>query len=221
MSNDQFMPDQKSDIVLESVARRGTTFLLSFSDGYQIRATKGVVDRFRLAEGARFSPETYAELKRILQWEWAYYTAEAMLARRPYSVGEFKQRLRHKDISDDHIRRIVRDFRERGFLDDYEYALARARSLVARKPAGKGYLVAWLRKRLVPREIAEKAVDELLADVDEVETAVDLLKRKRSSLNKFDLETARRKAYTYLSRRAISYGAAREAFEKVFGKLSD
>jgi len=144
-----------------------------------------------------------------------------MLARRPYSVGEFKQRLRHKDISDEHIRRIIRDFRDKGFLNDYEYALARARSLNARKPAGRGYLVAWLRKRLVPREIAEKAVDELLADVDEVETAVELLNRKRSSLDKFDLETARRKAYTYLSRRAISYGAAREAFEKVFGKSLD
>ncbi len=221
MSNDKSIPDDNSDIVLESIARRGTTFLLSFSDGYQIRATKGVVDRFRLVEGATFSSETYAELERILEWEWAYYTAESMLARRPYSVGEFKQRLRHKDISDERIRRIVRDFRERGFLNDYEYALTRARSLVARKPAGRGFLVAWLRKRLVPREVVEKTVDELLADVDEVETAVELLNRKRSSLAKFDLETARRKAYTYLSRRAISYGAAREAFEKVFGKSSD
>jgi regulatory protein len=215
------MSEHESDIVLESVERRGRSFLLSFSDNYQIRATKGVIDRFRLAEGARFSPETYTELKRILEWEWAYYTAESMLARRPYSVGELKQRLRHKDISSDHIREIVRDFRERGFLNDYEYALARARSLADRKPSGRSYLISWLRKRLVPREIAEKAVDELLSDVNEVETAVELLKRKRSGLAKFDLETARRKAYTYLSRRAISYSAARAAFEKVFGKTSD
>ncbi len=221
MPDNVSIPEDQSEIVLESVARKGMTFVLSFSDDFQIRATKGVVERFRLAEGARFSPATYAELRRVLEWEWAYYTAEAMLARRPYSIGEFKQRLRHKEISDDHIRRIVRDFRERGFLNDFEYALARARSLVARKPAGRAYLVAWLRKRLVPREVAEKAVDELLADVDEVETAVDLLKRKQSGLAKFDLETARRKAYTYLSRRAISYGAAREAFEKVFGKSLD
>jgi hypothetical protein len=45
---------------------------------------------------------------------------------------------------------------------------------------------------------------------------VELLERKKGSLAKFDLETARKKAYTYLSRRAISYGAAKAAFEKVF-----
>lgn len=210
------MESDGGQIRLESIQRRGRLYLLIFSNDYEVRASGRVIDQTGLAEGAKFTEQTFDELRRILEWEFARYTAESMLARRPYSVGEFKRGLRQKGISDEHIKRIVGDFREKELLDDYQYALARARSLHERRPAGRGYLISWLRKRLVPREIAEQAVAELLGDVDEVDTAVELLERKKGSLSKFDLETARKKAYTYLSRRAISYGAAKAAFEKVF-----
>jgi len=192
-------------------------FLVTFSNGFEVRATSGTVKRLKLNEGAEFSPAEFAELMKILEEKYARYTAESILARRPYSVGEFRRKLRQKNIDESYIRPIVKEFRAKGILDDFEYAVARGRSLIERKPAGRGYLVAWLQKRLVPREIAEKAVADILEDTDEVDTAVELLKRKRTSFAKFDLETARRKAYTYLSRRSISYGAAKEAFEKVFG----
>jgi SOS response regulatory protein OraA/RecX len=215
------MDTGQETIILATIVRRGMLFLLSFSDGFEIRATKGVIDRLGLAEGAEFTPDTFKELKTILEQKFAYYSAESLLARRPYSVGEFKQRLRRKEISEKLIAEIVKEFRSKKILDDFGYAVTRAQSLIDRKPAGKGYLVAWLQKRLVPREIAEKAVAELLSDVDEVETAIELLQRRRGAFEKFDIETARRKAYTYLSRRAISYGASRAAFEKVFGKSTD
>ncbi len=210
------MESEGGHIVLESIERRGRLYLLLFSNRYEIRASGRVIDQIGLAEGVKFSQQTFVELQRILEWEFARYTAESMLARRPYSVGEFRRGLRQKGISDEHIKKIVSEFRKKGFLEDYQYALARARSLHERKPAGRGYLISWLRKRLVSREVAEEAVDELLGDVDETAMAVELLERKKGSLLKFDLETARRKAYTYLSRRAISYGAAKAAFTKVF-----
>jgi regulatory protein len=215
------MDSEQEIISLVSIQRKGMLFLLTFSNGFEIKATSGVVKRLNLAEGTEFTPATFTELKKVLEEKFAWYTAESILARRPYSVGELKQRLRRKEISDKLIVEIIREFRSKKILDDHQYAITRAQSLVDRKPAGRGYLVAWLQKRLVPREIAENAVAELLSGVDEVDTAVDLLKRRQGSFEKFDLETARRKAYTYLSRRAISYGAAKEAFEKLFGKTTD
>ncbi len=215
------MDSGSENIYLLSIQRRGMLFLLTFSNDFEVKATSGVVKRLSLAEGAEFNQATFDELKAILEERFAHYTAESFLARRPYSVGELKQRLRNKKISDNHIKEIIREFCDRKILDDYEYSRTRTRSLIERKPAGRGYLIAWLQKRLVPREIAESAVAELLTGVDEVDTAVELLKRRRGSFEKFDLETARKKAYTYLSRRAISYGAAREAFEKVYGKTTD
>jgi SOS response regulatory protein OraA/RecX len=45
--------------------------------------------------------------------------------------------------------------------------------------------------------------------------AVASLERKWNSLKQFDLERARTKAYTYLSRRGIGYAAAKAAFEQL------
>ena len=214
--------DSDPDIIsIDSIQRKGVLYRLAFSNGFEIRATKGVIERLKLVEGAQFTQQTFEELRKVLEERFAFYTAESLLARRPYSIGEFKQRMGRKEISEGLISRIVKEFRGKGILDDYKYALARVKSLIDRKPAGKGYLVGWLQQRLVPREIAQEAVAEALGNVDEVATAVDLLERKRSSFEKFDLETARHKAYTYLSRRAISYGAAKTAFSKVFGKTTD
>lgn len=206
------------DIQLVRVAPRGRVYLLAFSDGYEIRATGQGIKRLGLVEGDRFSPETYGELKRVLERDWAVYTAESMLARRPLTVGLFYQRMRQKGIAEGLVREIAADFKAQGLLNDYEYAIGRGRSLMSRKPMGRGYLLAWLEKQLVPRAVAEKAAAEILADVDEVETAVTLLRKREAALAKFDLETARQKAYTYLLRRAISYGAAKQAFEQLFGK---
>jgi SOS response regulatory protein OraA/RecX len=215
------MSTEAEIIAIVEIQRRGMLFLISFSEGSQIRATKGTIDRLDLSEESQFSRQTFAELWKILEEKFAHYTAESLLARRPYSVGEFKQRMRHKEIAENLITAIVKEFRNRGLLDDYKYSLMRIQSLIERKPAGRGYLVAWLQKRLVGREIAQKAVAEALAGTDEVDTAVELLKRRRLSFEKFDLETARRKAYTYLSHRAISYGAAKKAFEQVFETTTD
>ncbi|MCP4567319.1 MAG: RecX family transcriptional regulator, partial [FCB group bacterium] len=156
--------------------------------------------------------------KTLLLERFALYCAESLLARRNYSVGEFKERLRQKEIGLDLIKQIVAEFRQLDLLDDFRYGQMRVRSVIRRKPAGRGFLIADLQKRLVPRDIAEKVVTEALKDSDEIEMAVELLEKRRAAFTKFDLETKRRKAYTYLSRRAISYGASKAAFDMVFGK---
>ena len=68
---------------------------------------------------------------------------------------------------------------------------------------------------MVPAAIARAIVEESFQDVDEFSLAFRLLESRWAYLSKFDLETARRKAYNYLSRRSISYNAARQAFEKI------
>jgi regulatory protein len=205
-------------IILKAVERKGRLILLHFSNDGVFRATPGTVQQLRLAEGIAFSPHGYGQLVDLLERQFAWYTAETTLAQRAYSIGEFKRKLRLKEIPDKLIAEIVADFKEKGLLGDYAYAVTRVRSLLERNPAGRAFLVSRLENHLVPRPIAEKAVNEVLADMDETDIALKLLEKRRAALSKFDLEMARRKAYTYLARRAISYGAAKKAFARLFGK---
>lgn len=212
------MVEEREYISIIDIKRRGMVYFVDFSNDEQVRATKGVIDKLNLSAGDEFTENEFEKLKKILDESFARYTAESILARRSHSVGEFKIKLRKKDISGDLIKSIVRKFRKEGLLDDYNFGKMRAESLLRRKPAGRGYLIRDLQNKLVPRQIAEEVVAGVLSEVDESELAEQLLEKKRISLTKFDLETARQKAYTYLSRRAISYGASKTAFDKVFDK---
>jgi SOS response regulatory protein OraA/RecX len=211
------MSDDPEYIALEKMVKKGVLYHLSFSNDYEVRVGGGTVQKLGLVEKQEFDPGEFEKLRAILDREYAYFVAESQLARRGFSIGEFKQRLRQKEIPEPFIARIVSDYRGLGLLNDEKYAEIRVRSLLERKPAGRGFLIAELQKRLVPRNIAEKVVAAALDGVDEVETALKLLARKQAVLAKFDIDTARRKAYTYLSRRAISFRAAKTAFDRIFG----
>lgn len=205
-------------IILTEISRRGMSYILTFSNEFEIRATKGIIDKYELIAGMAFSPREFTQVRQILEEAFAVHAAENILARRAHSIGELKLKLRKKEIADTYIAKIITEFKAKGLLDDLAYGKFRAESLLNRKPAGRGFLVADLQAKLVPREIAEEAVKEVLSGVDETASARRLLEKKRLSFIKFDLETARRKAYNYLSRRAISYRAAKEAFEDIFTK---
>ncbi|MCP4566911.1 MAG: RecX family transcriptional regulator, partial [FCB group bacterium] len=158
------MDEEQGFVVLEKIERKGMLLLLTFSNGFEVRATRGTVKKLELTEGFEFSPTGFREVKTLLLERFALYCAESLLARRNYSVGEFKERLRQKEIGLDMIKRIVAEFRRLDLLDDYRYGQMRVRSVIRRKPAGRGFLIADLQKRLVPRDIAEKVVTEALKD---------------------------------------------------------
>lgn len=205
-------------IILKRIEKKGRLVLLHFSNEAAFRATPATVQQLGLAEAIAFSPEGYRQLADLLERRFAWYTAETTLAQQAVSIGQFRRKLRRKEIADGLIAEIVADFKEKGLLGDYAYAVAKARSFLEHKPAGGAFLVSQLQKHLVPRLIAEKAVKEVLSETDETDIAVRLLRKRATALAKLDLETARRKAYTYLARRAIPYGAARKAFDQLFGK---
>ncbi len=208
-------------ITLLRIEKKGRLFLLSFSNGFEVKATKAAIEDLNLSEGLELAPESFEEIKSVLEGKFAYYTAESLLARRSFSIGEFEDRMKRKGIGDHFIRRIISDFQAKNLLDDYRYAAVRVRTLMDHKPAGRSYLIAYLRNRKIPLETAKEVVSEALARVSEIEIAARLLQKRRSSFMKFDIETARRKAYNYLSRRGISYRAAREAFENLFVRPRD
>ena len=81
--------------------------------------------------------------------------------------------------------------------------------------------MAVLQRKYINRALAEQVVGNLLANEDETDLAVAALERKWHQLAEFDVETARRKAYNYLSRRGIGYAAAKDAFENLSARSKE
>ncbi|GEM_PF-598091 len=138
-----------------------------------------------------------------------------LLARREYSIGQMHSKLLTKGYEPKAVNALIKALVNEGLLDDERFSRNAVSSMMRRKPAGRAYMLGYLQKKSIPREMALSIIDEFFGQVDEIEMAFKLLQSRARYLSKFDIETARRKAYNYLSRRAIGYNAAREAFEKL------
>jgi len=202
-------------ITIEHIRRKGSLCYLGVKDHEDVVVLASVIAQFGITEGTSLTLDQLEQVVTVSDQKRAENYATYLLSRRNYSVGQMMRKLKQKEYAERIIKQIVGDFLAMGMLDDLRFARSMVESMLARKPAGRRYLIAKLRSSLVSLKIAESVVDEYLADTDETELAERLLRLRWRYLSKFDLETARRKAYNYLSRRAIGYRAAKEAFEKL------
>jgi len=174
-----------------------------------------ILKKYHLKKGSDISIEFLYEIKTESDMKRAENYTAYLLARREYSSGMLKSKLYSKGYDADISNTVIDKLKRASLVDDSRYAHMAVETILRNKPAGRGYLIAYLKSKYITRELAETVVDELMEDIDENELAERLLKSRIRQYLKFDLETARRKAYNYLSRRAIGYGAAKIAFEKI------
>ncbi len=209
-------------LTIEHIRRNGSLCYLSVTGGEgDVVVLAVVAEQFGLKAGVSLTLDQLEQVLEVSDHKRADNYATYLLSRRNYSVGQMIRKLKQKGYGEPILKRVVGDFLAMGMLDDLQFARSMVESMLARKPAGRRYLIGRLRSSLVPHKIAESVVDEYLEETDETEMAEQLLKARWRYLSKFDLETARRKAYNYLSRRAIGYTAAKQAFEQLAKEEAD
>ena len=196
------------------IVKKGRLFEVTTNRGDEFHILPKLVKEYKLRSGTEISYQKLENIQQESDGIRAYDYAIYSLTRQAHSIGKLKQKLTRKGFNRDVSHPLIKRLIEEKYLDDRRFAENSVKSLIERKPAGRSYLVAWLRSKLIEQHLAESVVDETLADIDEIDMALKLLKSRRMYLSKFELETARRKAYNYLSRRSITYTAAKEAFIK-------
>lgn len=170
--------------------------------------------------GEEYDERSLRELIHTLELQKAEHKLSDMLARGPKSIGQAKQSLKQKGFNPEIVTEIVSRFIRAGFLDDRRFAQDTIRFLLANNPAGKSFIRATLLKKSVSAEIIDDVVAICFAEVDEVELAERILRKRWWRLRELPLETARQKAYTQLARKAIGYDACRKAFDRLAAEES-
>ena len=175
----------------------------------------------RLTEGIVLTQAQLDQLLRAIEVERCDRETARLLALREHTVGEIRQKLRRKGFGSAVIAGVVGKYQSKGLLDDARAAHYMVRQALERKAAGRSYLIALLRHKLVARELAAEVVDQALEGRDETALALAALERKWPSLAQLEVETAQRKAYSYLSRRGFGYEAARAAVQRLTGHTDE
>jgi SOS response regulatory protein OraA/RecX len=206
-------------VKIVAMKERGGGFQIFLSDRSDPIAVEPlIVARHRLKEGIVLTPPQVADLVREAAMAACDREVARLLALRPHAIGEVRLKLQRKQFDPEVIAGIIRKYELKGLLDDAHVAVGLARATLERHPAGRRYLVAVLRRKMIDRELAEQTVDMVIGDRDEKEIAYAALLQKRRlffSSNEIEVESLRRRAYTFLSRRGIGYGSARAAFERL------
>jgi regulatory protein len=124
------------------------------------------------------------------------------LAARAQSVAEIEAKLRRRGVSPDEAAALVDEARRLGYLDDAELAGQLARGFRSRG-YGRRRGALTLRRRGLPADVAEAALDAAYGEVDEVSLA-------RTALGSRPIgdDAERRRAVAFLARRGFSSGAA-------------
>jgi regulatory protein len=107
---------------------------------------------------------------------WNY--ALRVLGRRALTIGELKKKLVAKAAVAADIDSVLSRLKEYRFVNDRQFADSYAAARRDGAGHGKARILRELNARQVPKIVAETAVSQAFAEVDEVEHAAEFLRRK-------------------------------------------
>jgi regulatory protein len=198
---------------MERVPRKGE-YLVTFSDGTQVRILKDHLAGSGVEEGVSLSRERIRELDSIYRYARAREAAMRLLGVRPRTELEIGRRLRALKTEKRIAERVVADLKAEGLVDDRIFARLWIDEKVQRGDCGSKRISRDLEAKGVERAVIAEELRAALSDARERELAAGLALRKMSRLGRFPEEEKRRKVYAYLLRRGFAPGAAAEAIER-------
>ena len=182
----------------------------------------GVSDETLLAFGLRtgdeITPERIKLLERAEEILGAKTAALRLLAVRPRSEKEIRDRLREKEFGDGEIQKTIDHLVSTGLLDDEAFARTYIRNALAIRPLGR---IALMRKLLalgVAKETVVGALDETLSganqEADADRAAAGFMKRFAALSRREDPRKTRARLTSFLLRRGYTWEIVRPAVNK-------
>lgn len=107
-------------------------------------------------------------------WEYALKA----LAGRAHSTGDLREKLRRRAEKAGDIDEVLSRLKSAGYLDDRRYAESFANSRLTNEKFGRTRVIHDLRQRRVAPALAERSVQNVYQDVDEVALIEDWIRRK-------------------------------------------
>ncbi len=152
-----------------------------------------------LRVGREYSETEIAELQDTALIDKAYDRALNQLARRPRSEWELRDYLRRKEYQPEIIETVIDRLRDRGYIDDADFAQRWVENRRLLKPISKRRLTQELKQKRVSDEI----ISNTLASDETDERAVlkELIEKKRRQTRYHDEQ----KLVQYLMRQGYNY----------------
>ena len=131
---------------------------------------------------------------------------------RPRSEAELRQRLQRRGFDGDNVEAVLARLKERGLVNDLAFAQFWKDNRESFRPRSQ-----WLtRLELKQKGVAEDIIDQVVAEVDDKDSAYRAAVGRVRSLPRSDYHGFRRRLGEYLKRRGFGYGVISQTVERVW-----
>lgn len=175
------------------------------------RVPEELLQRRDLEPGGQLTTAQLETLRAEAGERVALDRAVLYLSYRPRTCREVSRDLAKHGLSE-HAGSAIERCRELGYLDDEKYARAFVRERLRLKPRGAFRLVSELLGRGVDRDLAERAVREVMREEGRTELSIleQVAASRARTLRRLDPPVARRRLAAFLGRRGFRAGDIRE-----------
>jgi len=184
-----------------------------YLDGrYAFSLSLELVAQAGLHEGDALNPQQVDSLRQADLRHQAQQAALRLLAYRPRSEAEMRQRLTRRGLSEEVVQETIAHLREQGLLSDAAFARFWVEARDQNSPRGRRLLWQELSAKGIEREIARQAIDA----VAEEDAALRAAQKKARHLQGQDYPIFRRRLGDFLLRRGFPYPTVRTTVERLW-----
>jgi regulatory protein len=169
-----------------------------------------------LRVGDQLTDDQIARLRALDEQAKAVGAALNLLARRPRSEREVRDRLKRKGFPPETIDAAVAKLEGWRYVDDDAFARYWVENREANKPRGRRLLEQELRLKGVDRETIRQTIDE--TELDEASAALQLGRSKLRTYGSLEPAVARRRLGAFLVRRGYGYDVVKPVLDQLFGE---
>ncbi len=210
-------PEPVAGRVTEISSQRDPDRVNVFLDGaFAFGLDREVAELEMLAVGDDLDAERIARLRAADDVARATTAALGLLARRPRSERELRDRLRHKGHAPSAIDAAVTKLEGWRYLDDADFARYWVENRAANQPRGRRLLEQELRLKGVDRETVRETI--AAAELDEAAAALELGRAKLRSYAGQEPAVVRRRLAGFLARRGYGFDVFRPVLDRLLGE---
>ena len=151
--------------------------------------------------------------------EKAKNAAFRLLSGRAYSRTEMLDKLKKRRFGSRAIEQVLSDLDRLGLVDDHSFARRFAEDRLRFRPMGRALLYRDLKRRKVAVEVIEPVLEEVLADVDALAMATELLRSRMKRYTGLPRSKAMARMCGFLGRRGFGPSDSQEAAREIWSEI--
>jgi len=191
---------------------RGRRVNLFLDGSYVFSLESEVALKENLRVGQELSQDQIEALARVDGQQRCLNTAVHYLSYRPRSEAELRKRLSQRDFDHDNIEAVLKLLKQQALVDDVAFAQFWRDNRQSFRPRSR-----WLTKlELRQKGVAEDIIEQVVATIDDEDSAYRAAMSKLRSLPQTDYQNFRHRLGEYLKRRGFSYGVINHTVKRMW-----